>query len=87
MVLTTAFSSFNYAPWNALVARYFEQSSDEGEQRCDSSAEKEPEVKTPSPPERVKTRAKGKAKVVPVVEVPRHHGIDESQIFYYIVIK
>ena len=71
VVLIPAFSSFDYAPWNALVAQYFEQSSDEGEQKRDSSAEKEPEVKTPSPPERVKTRAKGKAKVVPVVEVPR----------------
>ena len=70
VVLIPAFSSFDYAPWNALVAQYFEQSSDEGEQKRDSSAEKEPEVKTPSPPERVRTRAKGKAKVMPVVEVP-----------------
>ena len=33
--------------------------------------DKEPEVKTPSPPERVKTQAKGKAKVALVVEVLR----------------
>ena len=70
-VITSEFSSFDYAPWNALIARYLDLSSDEWEKKRDPSAEKELEVKTPSPPEVVKAQTKGKAKVTPVVEVPR----------------